>query len=340
MLRAVHYLNQFFAGRGGEDRADLPPASTAGPAGPGRLLQSHLGGEAEIVATLYCGDNYAAERGDEARERLAALLAETAADVLVAGPAFASGRYGIACGVACSAAAELGVPAVAGMHPDNPAVEVYRRGVLIVPTAEDAAGMNAALEALARVAVRLGRRVALGPAEREGYLPRHRRNVFDERTGAERAVAMLCDRLHGRPFRTELPLPAIDAVPPAPPVADPAAITLGIITTGGVVPPGNPDHLESWRASRWVTYPLDAVETFTCVHGGFDNRHVRDDPKRVVPVDALRALEREGRIGRLHPELFVTVGNVEPVERARRFGREIASALHTAGVQAAILTAT
>jgi len=339
-MRIVHYLNQFFAGRGGESEAILPPGMLPGPVGPGRLLKSHLDGDAEIVATLYCGDNYATEREAEAGKKLAEFLAEAKADVLVAGPAFSSGRYGLACGLACRLAATLGIPAVAAMHPENPAVEIYHREVLIVPTAADAVGMDEALRALARFAARLGNGIELGPADKEGYLPRTRRNVFDGDTGAERMVAMLCDRLGGRAFQTELPLPAIDPVPPAPPIPDLRTIKLAVVTTGGVVPPGNPDHLESWRASRWAKYPLDSVESFTCVHGGFDNRFIRDDPRRVVPVDALRELEAEGRIGSLHPELFVTVGNVEPVERARRFGREIAAELRAAEVQAVVLTAT
>ena len=339
-MRVVHYLNQFFAGWGGESEATLRPGMMPGPVGPGRLLKSHLGGDAEIVATLYCGDNYATEQEAEACTKLAEFLAEVKPDVLVAGPAFGSGRYGLACGMVCRLAATLEIPAVVAMHPENPAVEIYHREVLIVPTATDAIGMDVALKALARFAARLGDGIALGPADKEGYLPRTRRNVFDERTGAERLVAMLCDRLRGRVFRTELPLPGFDPVPPAPPVRDLTAIKLAVVTTGGIVPPGNPDHLESWRASRWAKYPLEAVESFTCVHGGFDNRFIRDDPRRVVPVDALRELEREGRIGSLHPELFVTVGNVEPVERARRFGREIAAELLAAEVQAALLTAT
>jgi betaine reductase len=340
MVRVMHYLNQFFAGLGGENRADLRPGILTGAAGPGRLLRSYLGSDGEIVATLYCGDNYAAERSEEARRELTGLMEEIRADVLVAGPAFGSGRYGLACGMACRVAAERGIPAVAAMHSENPAVQAYRRDVLIVPTEADVLGMERAIADLARFALRLGTGAELGPAEEEGYLPRRRRNILDARTGAERIVSMLCDRIHGRPFRTELPLPEFDPVPPAPPVRDVGEIRLAVVTTGGVVPPDNPDHIESWRASRWARYPLDEVEHFTCVHGGFDNHLVREDPKRVVPVDALRALEREGRIGSLYPDVFVTVGNVAPIERARRFGQEIAAALHAADVQAVLLTAT
>ena len=49
-LRVVHYLNQFFAGIGAEDRADTPPGHREGPVGPGRLLQQALGDRAESGA--------------------------------------------------------------------------------------------------------------------------------------------------------------------------------------------------------------------------------------------------------------------------------------------------
>ena len=38
-VRAVHYLNQFFAGIGGEDVANIPPRMQDGPVGSGRALQ-------------------------------------------------------------------------------------------------------------------------------------------------------------------------------------------------------------------------------------------------------------------------------------------------------------
>ena len=46
---------------------------------------------------------------------------------LVAGPAFNAGRYGLACGAVCAAVTEqLGIPAITGLYPEAPAVDVYR----------------------------------------------------------------------------------------------------------------------------------------------------------------------------------------------------------------------
>jgi len=59
-----------------------------------------------------------------------------------------------------------------------------------------------------------------------------------------------------------------------------------------------------------------------------------------VPLDVVRELEREGRIGHVHEDLYVTMGNVAPVARARQFGREIAEDLRQEGVEAVLLSAT
>ena len=51
-VRVMHYLNQFFAGIGGEEKADVPPDFREGSVGPGKRLQGLLGDSANIV-TLY-----------------------------------------------------------------------------------------------------------------------------------------------------------------------------------------------------------------------------------------------------------------------------------------------
>ena len=69
-IRVVHYLNQFFAQIGGEEKADIGPGFKEGPTGPGRALQQALAEHGEVVATLFCGDNYFAEHAEEATEEL------------------------------------------------------------------------------------------------------------------------------------------------------------------------------------------------------------------------------------------------------------------------------
>jgi glycine reductase complex component B subunit gamma len=345
--RVAHYLNQFFGGIGGEEHAGAAPVLRAGPVGPGILLQQCLGSEATIAGTVICGDNRMAERGEETLPEVLEMIRSLHPDLLVAGPAFAAGRYGLACAmVGATVERALGIPVVTALSPENPGSEGLDPGVIGVLAGDTAATARPAIERMARIGLKLLRGEPLGPADVEGYLPTGRRvNEFGEATGAERMVEMLLRRLRREPFTSEVVVPRFDGVTPAPPVRDLREIVLGMVTTSGVVRQGNPEGVESWRATKWVRYSLAGLDRmsadeYTCVHGGYDNRHVRADPNRTVPLDVLREWEKQGRIGRLHPTLWSTVGNVMPVEWARQRGREVAQELREAGIQAAILTAT
>ena len=48
-LRVVHYLNQFFGGIGGEEKADTEPQTRDGAVGPGRAINQVLGGRGEVI---------------------------------------------------------------------------------------------------------------------------------------------------------------------------------------------------------------------------------------------------------------------------------------------------
>ena len=341
MTRVVHYLNQFFAGIGGEDTATVPPASKEGAVGPGRKLGQLLGDDFEIVATVWCGDDHAA--GAEVIDDLMALVRAAEPDVVVTGPAFTSGRYGLACARVAAAAAAEGIAVVACMHGDNPGVEEAGTAPVIA-SGEVARQMGPSLESLAAAV----RKVASGEpltAEdgRVGRIPR--RNVTVHNTSAERAVSLVLARLGGDRKATEVPLPRFDQVTPAPPLKDPSKALVALVTEGALVPDANPDSLESARATRWLRYSLDGKDAlapgeFRSVHGGFSTVWANEDPHRIVPLDVARQLENEGAIGKLHGEYLVTAGNGTSVGNARRFGVEWAADLRRQGVQAALLTAT
>jgi betaine reductase len=345
-IRVVHYLNQFFAGAGGEAAAGLPIQVSDGALGPGRLLQRALGAEGVVVGTIVGGDNHVAERSDEAAEAIERALAELRPDVVVAGPAFDSGRYGMACALACLTASRRGVPSVTAMHPDNPGFATHRRELLCVPTGVNVAEMARVVPGLGRLALKLARGEELGPAEAEGYLPRGlRRPIVRDRPGAVRAVDMLVAWLGDRPFASEIPVMTYDQVAPRPPV-DPAGLRLAVVTSGGLVPSGNPDHLVSGRATQYFRYSLEGLGTmrlgeWETVHGGYSTEMVNTrNPNYVVPLDALRALEGAHRIGALHPTYYATVGNQTAVADAKRMGAQIAEELLDEKVGAALMVAT
>ena len=347
----LHFVNQFFGGIGGEDRADTPPQFRAGPVGPGVALAKHLGDRAvvgdraSVAGTLICGDNYFIEHQEEAVARLLELAGACPADVLVAGPAFNSGRYGTACGALAAAWQRKGRPAVTAMNVNNPGVELFRSELYILETGATAASMSDALPKLADFAVRLACGAEIGPSGVEGYFPRGvRKNLRVEQGAPERAVGMLLEKLAGRPFQTELPVPEFSNVPPAPPV-DLASALVALITESGLVPMGNPDRLETWNASKWLKYPIGGLDSlrpgdYEAWHGGCDTAGTNDRPDRTLPLDAARLLEREGTIHRLYDHHYVTTGNMANIETMSRIGAEVAQDMKSHGVQAAILTAT
>lgn len=341
-MRIVHYVNQFYAGLGGEDAAGIGPRVLDGTVGPGRLLTQLLGADHQVVATVVCGDDHAASNAAAAPELLEMARA-AGAELLVAGPAFGSGRYGLACARLVAAAHVGGLPAVASMHPDNPGISDAGDAPVIAAGAT-AREMRPSVQRLAAAVAKLAAGEALTAADGKVTQAARIGRLVDRRSAA-RAVALVLRRLGGDRETTEVPVGGFGAVDPAAPVDKTAGVTVALVTEGAVVPAGNPDRLESARATRWLRYQIDGVDALDAgvwesVAGGFATTAANADPNRLVPLDAVRALERDGTIGRLHGEFLVTVGNGTPVATARRFGVEWAAELRKAGVQAAILTAT
>ena len=81
-------------------------------------------------------------------------------------------------------------------------------------------------------------------------------------------------------------------------------------------------------------------DTYQTCHGGYDTVYANDDPDRVLPLDAMRALEKEGTIGKLHDFYYVTVGNATSVTNSQKFGKAIAEKLKRANIDGVILTST
>jgi len=345
--KVVHYINQFFAGIGGEEKADFRPEARKGAVGPGAALNSALGEEAEIVGTVICGDSYFADNIEEAKAQILKLIAEFEPDAVVAGPAFNAGRYGTACGAVCEVVAkELKIPTVTGMYEENPGVDMFRKTTYIVRTADSARGMKDAIPTMAALLLKQLRGDSIGRPEEEGYIPKGVRiNYFEDEIGAERAVDMFVKKLKGEPFTTEYPMPVFDRVHPNPPVANMAEATIALVTSGGIVPKGNPDHIEASSASKYGEYSLKGLEalsseTHETAHGGYDPTYANEDPNRVLPVDAMRELEKEGVFKKFHETYYATVGNGTSVGNAKKFGAEIAQKLKDANVTAVIVTST
>lgn len=346
-IKIVHYINQFYGGIGGEDKADYAPEKIAGVKGPGMGLQAAFGDKATITATIICGDSYFNENIEEATAKILDLIREESPDVFIAGPAFNAGRYGVACGAMCKAVGEsLNIPVVTGMYIENPGMDMYKKDAYMVSTANSAAGMKDALEKVAGLAVKLGSGASMGTPEEEGYMPRGiRQNIFCDDRGAKRAVDMLVQKLKGEAFTTEYPMPIFDRVEPSAPVADVRKAKIAIVSSGGPVPKGNPDRIEASSASKYGKYSIEGIDDLTpengeTAHGGYDPVYANQDLDRVIPVDVLREMEQSGEIGELFNYYYTTVGNGTAVANAKKFAEAIALDLKANAVDAVILTST
>ena len=344
--RVVHYINQFFANIGGEEMAHIAPELREGKVGPGLAFETAWKGEAVIVNTIICGDSYFAEHEKEAKEQVLNWVKEIKPDLFIAGPAFNAGRYGYACAnIALEVKTELGIPVLTGMYKENPGADMKDK-ILIVETANSAAGMRKAAPTMAKLGLKLMKGEELGASIEEGYLPNGiRKNFFEKERGAKRAVKMLLAKLNDQPFVTEFPMPDFDRVEPGKAIPDMSKAVVALCTSGGTVPKGNPDHIESSSASHYGEYDIEGLDTLTAdawetAHGGYDPVYANDEPNRVLPVDVLRQMEKEGNIGKLHRYFYTTVGNGTAVASSKKFAAEYAQKLLKAGVHAVIMTST
>ncbi len=346
-IRVVHYVNQFFSGVGGEEKAHIEPELRLELPPISKQLQMQLGEEYEVVGAIVCGDSYFNENLEKAQEILLGMIKGLEPQLFIAGPAFNAGRYGVAAGtITKTVQEELKIPAVTAMYIENPGADMFKKDVYIIETADSAAGMRKALPALVKLAKKLvkGEKI-LSPAE-EGYIPRGVRvNYFHNERGSKRAAEMLVKKIKGEAFETEYPMPNFDRVEPNPAVKDLSKARIALVTSGGIVPKGNPDHIESSSASKYGEYSIEGVTdlteaTYETTHGGYDPVYANLDSDRVLPVDVLRELEKEGRIGKLHEKFYTTVGNGTAVASSKKFASEFSQKLLADGVDAVILTST
>ncbi len=345
--KIVHYLNQFFGGIGGEDTADFKPEVREEIIGPGQAIQAALGEEYEITATIICGDNYFGSNLEEATDTIVEMVKKYEPDVFVAGPAFNAGRYGVACGTICKAVEErLGIPVVSGMYEENPGTDMFKQDVILVRTGNSAASMRKTVPALANIIKKLSKgEEILGPSI-EGYIERGiRMNYFAEERGSERAIQMLVKKMKGEEFKTDLPMPKFNRVEPAKPIEDMTKARIAIVTSGGIVPVGNPDHIESSNATKYGVYTMEGMDSmskddYMTVHGGYDRQFVLEDPNLVIPLDVLRKKESAGEFGELLPYFASTTGTGTATNSSAKFGDDIGKKFIEEKVDGVILVST
>lgn len=347
MKKAILYINQFFGAIGGEDQADRKPFIKEGAAGPGAVLQAALNG-IEITHTIICGDNYMTAHTEDALAEIDGFLSRREFDLFFAGPAFQSGRYGMSCGEICRFVNQkYGVPAVTSMQAENPGVEAFRSvPVYIMYGHKSASKMREDTAEMAR----LGNKLAAGEeilwASAERYFGHGNRKIcFTDKKASDRVVDLLLAKLSGSPYETEFPIEKSDQVIPAKAVANLKRARIALVTTGGLVPSGNPDRVPSGTASFYKGYDISNLDAFLkgeyySVHGGFDTTNVNADPEKLFPLSAVKQLLKEGAFGSLYPKFLTTTGNLTIVKASKEIGAEMVKELKENHVDGVIMVAT
>lgn len=351
MKKAILYINQFFGQIGGEDMAHVEPQIHEKLVGPAMAYQTALGDDIKITHTIVCGDNYMGSNTEQGIATILGFLEGKEFDIFFAGPAFRAGRYGAACGHICKAVKEkFGVPVITSMNDENPGVEMFRKDMYIFRGGASAAAMKKDVPAVVNFAKKLLAGEELLPADKEGYFGRGiRKEIWlDPPVRADdRVIDMLLKKIHGEPFQTELPIPKADRVPIADAISpeELSKMEVALVTSGGIVPVGNPDRIQSASATKWGKYDISALDRlkggeYMTIHAGYDPAAANEDPNRTVPLDVMKEYVKEGKIGGVYQYFYSTVGTGTTQAEAARMGREIAEELLKDGIRAAILTST
>ncbi len=348
MKKAIHYINQFFGGIGGEDKADFKPVLHEGVVGPGLVL-NNLMKEVEITHTIICGDNYIGSNKDDAIAEIMGLIKDLDFDIFIAGPAFQAGRYGVACGNICVAIKEkYNIPVFSSMNVENPGVEMFKKEFPVFEGSRSAASMKKDTELIAKYVDKLVTNQPLGSAEENKYFSRgirHQIWLDNKLTAAKRGVNMLIKKLNNEEYETELLIPKKDIIPVATPINNLATAKIAILNTGGIVPVDNPDRIQSASATRWGRYNISEMDAlkggeFKTIHAGFDPAAADTDPNVIVPLDVMKDLLKEGVYGSLHDYFYTTVGTGTTQAEASRMGREMLEYLQADQVDGVIMIST
>ena len=67
----------------------------------------------------------------------------------------------------------------------------------------------------------------------------------------------------GQPYTSEVLIQQYETVPPPAPVKDLTTAKFGLVTSGGLVPRGNPDHQVSGNAQSKFRYSIEGIDELT-----------------------------------------------------------------------------
>lgn len=157
-----------------------------------------------------------------------------------------------------------------------------------------------------------------------------------------RCLDMLLAKYHEQHFQTEVIMsPSIqrDTAYLKCPLSQ---ATLLCITDGGLVPLHNPDRIPSTSADKFGVYSIKGMfslssKHYEVSHQGYDSVYIEEDPNRMVPLDALRTLERKNRIKKIYPYFLSTTGVMMPQNKSKLVATQIAQYAVSHGIDAVLI---
>ncbi|EMF0077202.1 GrdB-related putative oxidoreductase [Enterococcus hirae] len=159
MKKIILILNHVTAGMGSDEQAQLPPGGKKTALGPGETLAPLFKEKkAEIIATLYCGDRYYSSHPEEVKQKFIGFAKKFGADAILCGPAMHYPNFGEMAGGLVEAFNKEGIPAVAAMSVENPAVAKYQQVITIVKMPKKGGiGLNQSYKNMATIVTQLAK---------------------------------------------------------------------------------------------------------------------------------------------------------------------------------------
>lgn len=131
--KIILVLNHVQAGMGSDENAQLAPGGKKAAIGPGQTLAPMFAEQdAEIVATLFCGDQYYLQNQAEVNKKFVGFAKKFGADAVLCGPAMQYPNFGEMCGELVECFRAHGIPAAAAMSIENPATEKFKKKIPVV----------------------------------------------------------------------------------------------------------------------------------------------------------------------------------------------------------------
>lgn len=120
-MKVLMVFDQIQAGMGGKERSNLPLGGKRGAIGSAPMIEPHLKNvDGEIIACLYCGNDYFKENEEIATKKMTAMVKKINPDVVICGPAYNYKGYAYMCAVVGKNIQEkIDIPVVVAMSKEN-----------------------------------------------------------------------------------------------------------------------------------------------------------------------------------------------------------------------------